>query len=224
MAHNHAVMMTVILQLLGVVTFVSGAFLLRRWVLKGPTQDVTRSASRLSHVLFHLCLFWPFLAGGIRPGFSQFDVIIGLHSLPWPRLWLVVGSVLFVVGLGLGVVSFWVLGAEGKGAPSFMLVKRVVTDRLYNRVRNPLALGWYQFCLGLSLMAGSTYLTLLVLLAYIPAHIFFLKCFEELELEIRFGDAYRQYKRSVPFLFPRFGPRANATGSGTPDARAPGLP
>ncbi len=37
----------------------------------------------------------------------------------------------------------------------------------------------------------------------IPAHTFFLKFFEEAELELRFGESYKQYKRRVPFLIPR---------------------
>jgi protein-S-isoprenylcysteine O-methyltransferase Ste14 len=31
----------------------------------------------------------------------------------------------------------------------------------------------------------------------------FLKYFEEKELELRFGDSYLEYKKSVPFLVPR---------------------
>jgi hypothetical protein len=38
------------------------------------------------------------------------------------------------------------------------------------------------------------------LLAIIPAHLFFLVYFEELELELRLGPAYLDYKRRVPFL------------------------
>jgi protein-S-isoprenylcysteine O-methyltransferase Ste14 len=37
----------------------------------------------------------------------------------------------------------------------------------------------------------------------IPAHLLFLKFFEELELELRFGDTYKQYKQKVPFLIPK---------------------
>lgn len=33
--------------------------------------------------------------------------------------------------------------------------------------------------------------------------IFFLKFFEELELELRFGESYKQYKQKVPFLIPK---------------------
>jgi len=41
------------------------------------------------------------------------------------------------------------------------------------------------------------------ILGIIPAHILFLKFFEELELELRFGSSYLEYKRRVPFLIPR---------------------
>jgi len=205
-------MLTVILQLLGVLVFVAGTVLLRRWVLHSPTQRTTNIASRLGHALFHACLFWPYLATGFRPGFDRVDALVGLRPLPWPSLFRGAGLGLLTAGLGLALASFWRLGAEGKGAPSFLLVKRVVTDGLYNRVRNPLALGWYLFCVGLGGITGSSYLTLLALLGYIPAHIFFLKHFEELELEIRFGEPYRRYKESVPFLLPRLRARPNAKG------------
>ena len=32
----------------------------------------------------------------------------------------------------------------------------------------------------------------------------FRKYFEELELELRFGEVYLEYKKTVPFLFPKF--------------------
>jgi len=40
-------------------------------------------------------------------------------------------------------------------------------------------------------------------LGIIPAHVFFLKFFEELELELRFDESYKQYKQKVPFLIPK---------------------
>ncbi len=67
-----------------------------------------------------------------------------------------------------------------------------------------MSLGYYLFALGFGLISGSTLLTLAVLLGLIPAHIFFLKYFEELELELRFGKSYQEYKQKTPFLFPRF--------------------
>jgi protein-S-isoprenylcysteine O-methyltransferase Ste14 len=54
-------------------------------------------------------------------------------------------------------------------------------------------------------VTGSTFATLAVTLAVIPAHILFLKYFEEKELELRFGESYLEYKKKVPFLLPKLG-------------------
>ena len=51
---------------------------------------------------------------------------------------------------------------------------------------------------------GITRLDGLTGLSPLPAHLFFLKYFEEKELELRFGESYQEYKQQVPFLFPRF--------------------
>jgi protein-S-isoprenylcysteine O-methyltransferase Ste14 len=37
----------------------------------------------------------------------------------------------------------------------------------------------------------------------IPVHVFYLKYFEEYELELRLGQEYLEYKRRVPFLLPK---------------------
>jgi protein-S-isoprenylcysteine O-methyltransferase Ste14 len=72
-----------------------------------------------------------------------------------------------------------------------------------------MSLGFYLTCLGISLAAGSTYCTLGTLLVLVPAHLFYLKYFEECELELRFGETYRAYKRNVPFMIPKIMTRKN---------------
>jgi len=57
--------------------------------------------------------------------------------------------------------------------------------------------------IALGLLAGSTYFLLWSLIEVIPTHIFFLKFFEELELKLRFGKSYIEYKERVPFLIPQ---------------------
>jgi len=52
----------------------------------------------------------------------------------------------------------------------------------------------------MGLISGSTLVTLVVLLGLVSAHIFFLKFFQELELGLRFGESYKQYKQKAPFL------------------------
>ena len=66
-----------------------------------------------------------------------------------------------------------------------------------------MSLGFYLLSLSMAFISGSTLLTLAVLLGLVPAHLFFLKFFEELELGLRLGESYEQYKRKVPFLIPK---------------------
>ena len=84
------------------------------------------------------------------------------------------------------------------------VAKRIVDEDIYQRTRNPMSLGYYLLAMAIGLLVGSTAITLAVLLGVIPAHVFFLKYFEEFELGLRFGDAYEAYKRRTPFLIPRF--------------------
>ena len=67
-----------------------------------------------------------------------------------------------------------------------------------------MSLGLYLGAVGLGLVVGSTYMTLGALLVVIPVHVFYLQYFEEYELELRLGQSYVEYKRSVPFLVPRW--------------------
>jgi protein-S-isoprenylcysteine O-methyltransferase Ste14 len=67
-----------------------------------------------------------------------------------------------------------------------------------------MSLGLYLWAIGIGLVTRSTYLTLAAGLVAIPAHVFYLKYFEEYELELRMGSPYIEYKREVPFLLPRF--------------------
>ena len=69
-----------------------------------------------------------------------------------------------------------------------------------------MSLGFYLFALALSFASSSTFVLLAVSLGLIPAHAFFLKYFEEVELELRFGESYLEYKKTVPFLIPRLKP------------------
>jgi hypothetical protein len=78
------------------------------------------------------------------------------------------------------------------------------------RVNNDLQrsrVAYYLFALGVGFISGSSLLTLYVLLGLIPAHLFFLRFFEELELELRLGESYKEYKEKTPFLIPRLSAR-----------------
>jgi protein-S-isoprenylcysteine O-methyltransferase Ste14 len=199
-------MQLVIAQLVGVVVFCVGVLMLGLWLRRRPSVDVARTISAISHGLFHAGLSVPMVWGLFWPSIARFDVIVGLPSLLVPAVREVLGGGLLLVGFYFASLSMVGLLKWGWGLASFVLSQRVVEMSLYQRVRNPMALGWYLMCLGVGCCARSTYLMLYLLLGHIPSNIFFLKFFEERELELRFGESYTAYRRHIPFLIPRWRP------------------
>lgn len=188
---------------LGLIAFVLGTIVLGLWLRNNPSRESADRASRVMHSLFFAGLGAPFLIAAVYPGLAQLDPLAGLEPLPWRPLTLAVGAIISAPGLYLLGASNRLLRARGDGANAFRLTKQVVAHEVYRHTRNPMSLGYYLAALGLSLLIGSSVLTLYVILGIIPAHLLFLKFFEERELELRFGASYQEYKRSVPFLIPR---------------------
>ncbi len=115
----------------------------------------------------------------------------------------------------LGIVLVYITGAftmltvanlalRGLGAPfAIALSHRLATNWLYARTRNPMVLGTLACLVAVGLWLQSALFIVWVLVLVAPAWIVFLKVYEERELEIRFGKAYREYKAKTSFLWPR---------------------
>ncbi len=140
----------------------------------------------------------------VYPGLNRIDALLGLPSLPFKPFFLALAIILATPGLYYLAVTNKLLRSLGNGTNAFILTKAIVHDDIYKRTRNPMSLGFYLFALALGFASNSTFVLLAVSLGLIPAHAFFLKFFEEVELELRFGEAYLEYKKTVPFLFPKF--------------------
>jgi protein-S-isoprenylcysteine O-methyltransferase Ste14 len=200
-------MVTIVLQILGWLAFLAGAVALGAWLRKNPGKRNAERASKVLHFLFWMGAYPPGLLGVFYPGLTGLDQELGLNPLPGHPVVRLVGAVGLFLGVYLLIVSNIALLHLGQGANAFLLTKRLVVGNIYERIRNPMSLGLYLGSVGIGLLAGSTYLTLGTLLAVIPVHVFYLKYFEEYELELRLGPTYLEYKQRVPFLFPRLFPR-----------------
>ncbi len=115
-----------------------------------------------------------------------------------------VSIVLFILGVPWVVWSVaWQLW-KGEGTPvPAVPTKHFLQSGPYRYVRNPMMLGFFFYLSGWAAwinQAGACFGALL-LIALLIAEI---KLVEEKELEKRFGDAYRQYKKEVPFFVPKF--------------------
>ncbi len=115
------------------------------------------------------------------------------------------------IGLALVVITgaaFLVvvanLALKGSGAPFFIaLSQRLAVDWLYAWTRNPMVLAGLALLVSLGIWFQSTLFVLWTLILFAPALLFFIKVYEERELELRFGAMYLKYKSRTPMLFPR---------------------
>ena len=96
------------------------------------------------------------------------------------------------------------LALRGFGAPFFLVLSRkLAVDWLYAWTRNPMVLAGLAFFFSLGIWFQSLGFLIWVLIDFTPAMIFFLKVFEERELEFRFGASYLEYRSRTPMLWPR---------------------
>src|SRR5262245_54776437 len=116
------------------------------------------------------------------------------------------GLTLLAVGLLLFLASQRRFAAEGKGTLAPWDPPRALVLRgPYRFVRNPMISGVIFFLFGEALVLLSLPHTIWAA-AFLLLNLFYIPVFEEPQLERRFGDAYREYRRHVRRFFPRLSP------------------
>ena len=116
----------------------------------------------------------------------------------------VVSSVCFIIGTPWMLSAvFWQL-IRGKGTPvPTVPTKHFLQNGPYKYVRNPMIMGFFLYILGWAFLSNrmpafcATGLIIALLLMEI-------KFIEEPELTKRFGNAYLEYKKEIPFMFPKW--------------------
>jgi protein-S-isoprenylcysteine O-methyltransferase Ste14 len=203
------------------------AVFLMKWAFETPLSDVMNLSIILGGVLLVFPVVW--LGRKIldrhltRSGvvwittFVQFAVanLLGLGTiraittrrdwsdwvLPAPTeiglsLTIVTGAAVFLTVANLALKGF--------GAPFFIVLSRkLAADWMYAWTRNPMVLAILAFLLSLGIWFQSVLFVLWALILFTPALLFFVKVYEERELELRFGTSYLEYKSRTPMLFPR---------------------
>ena len=115
-----------------------------------------------------------------------------------------IGLVLVIITGAAFLLVVVNLALEGFGAPFFIaLSKKLAVDWMYAWTRNPMVLAGLAVLLSLGIFFRSALFVLWALFLFAPALLFFVKVYEERELEIRFGASYLDYKARTPMLFPR---------------------
>ena len=131
--------------------------------------------------------------------FPAFRELLSRPTIEVPVLGPAVRALVLLTGFAtfLTVLN---LAIRGLGAPfAVRLSTRLATDWLYARTRNPMllcTLAWF-FCFGV--WHQSAWFLLFLAISVAPGWIYFVKVYEERELEIRFGAAYAEYKVRTHF-------------------------
>lgn len=139
-------------------------------------------------------------------GVALISVAITADQLPWgkfPFPAAIADALTAVAGFAV-LLTVINLAARGLGAPwAISLSKRLATDWLYARTRNPMMLCLILFLICFGLHLRSALFLGWIVVVFVPAMAVFLHSYEERELEIRFGPSYRQYRSATPMFFPR---------------------
>jgi protein-S-isoprenylcysteine O-methyltransferase Ste14 len=118
----------------------------------------------------------------------------------------ILGLIIMVIGLYIITMTVSSIIRIGKGtlapwSPS----QHLVIAGMYGYVRNPMILGVLTVLIGESLALISSRILIWSVGFFMINNIFFL-AYEEPNLEKKFGDEYRQYKKNVPRWMPRLKP------------------
>ena len=146
---------------------------------------------------------------GILPGAIWYFSKLLDRLLRWPSFafgWvnILAGGGLIAAGLLLAWWTIYVQFTLGRGTPvPLMATQQLIIQKPYDYCRNPMALGTLVAGLGFAILIGSLSAVLLVLVLS-GLLLTYIKLAEEKEMELRFGEAYREYRKQTPFILPRF--------------------
>jgi protein-S-isoprenylcysteine O-methyltransferase Ste14 len=122
------------------------------------------------------------LNGKVEFFIAVVSLIIGLFFLVWTTVYQ------WKIGKGIPMPN----------APT----QHLVTTGPYKLCRNPIELGAIFYYLGTGAMTGGIIVGISSFILGLIIGSIYHKFIEESELEMRFGDEYRQYRKETPFLFP----------------------
>ena len=143
----------------------------------------------------------------------------------WPLMWVVAGAITarwrhevlyhqpltWIPGVALIVCAMYVYAHARRGFSTDQVLgrselqpekheQRLVTEGIRGRIRHPYYLAHLLHLSGWMLGTGSVAVVMLELFAIVTGAV--MLPLEERELVRRFGDAYRDYQRRVPAIFP----------------------
>ncbi len=158
----------------------------------------------VAKTLAQTVVFWVAFLAILPAGVYLLEREIGLSSWrfasPGARA---AGVALFALGGTLGVASGMVMAVRGKGTPlPADCARELVIAGPYRFVRNPMAVAGLAQGVAVGVVLGSPAVVLYALSGG-PVWDWFVRPWEERDLEARFGEPYRRYRTAVYCWVPR---------------------
>src|SRR5664280_538646 len=113
----------------------------------------------------------------------------------WERV--AIAVVLFAAGAALAIPAMRCFRSAVTHVEPWKPALVLVTDGIFGRLRNPMYVGLTLLLAGLSIFLASDWMLVMTII-FMPVIHFGVVKREERYLEVKFGDAYRAYKASVP--------------------------
>jgi len=118
-----------------------------------------------------------------------------IRYMPWT---LIAGLTLLVPGTVL-LIWTWIQFLKAKGTPvPINPPQKLIRDGLYAHSRNPMLLSIFLIIFAVGILSGSLSLTFFFSPLFVLFFYFQITLVEEKEMELKFGQDYLDYKKSVP--------------------------
>ena len=156
----------------------------------------------LSPTLIKAVILFPFNVMGVIPllilWFSG-----KFESYQFRMIPIISGGILIVVGLYIIWIAVSLFTDYGKGTPApWAPPKNLVTIDVYRYVRNPMMIGVWSVLIGEATLFMSLEILMWFFMFFIGS-VILVPCWEEVDLEKRFGGSYKEYKSQVPRWIPK---------------------
>jgi protein-S-isoprenylcysteine O-methyltransferase Ste14 len=156
----------------------------------------------LSPTLIKAIILFPLNVMGIIPALILWFTV-KLESYQFKIIQLALGGTLIILGLYIICITVFLFTVYGKGTPApYSPPKILVAIGIYKFVRNPMMIGVWSVLIGETVLFMNVGI-LIWFMIFFFASILFVALWEEQDLEKRFGEPYRKYKKKVPRWVPR---------------------
>ena len=163
-----------------------------------------KPGKRIMALMFEGLFFLGLFPGALVYFSPLLDHQFELPSLAFGGINIVLGCGFVVTGLLLGWWTIYVQFTIGRGTPvPVMATQQLIIQKPYSFCRNPMALGAIVAYLGAAILIGSISAVVVVLILS-TLLLVYIRLLEEKEMELRFGEAYREYRKQTSFIIPRF--------------------